>query len=415
MAPSSHSPRLATRQLVVVIVAYFSFAAIAMPETGLGVAWPSMQRTFGVSLDALGMLLILSRVGLVLASFNSGRLAARFGQGLLLAAGSGLRALALLGYALAPTWPVLLAASIVSGIGGGTITAGLNAYFAVSHGPRLMNWLHASFGVGALLGPALMTVILNASRPWQLGYLVAATLQLGLTVAFLATRRGWSTGAETGSTVTTSESSSPASPWRSGLIWLSMALFFLSAGIEATTGQWSFTLFTEGRAAPVAQAGFWVSAYWLSFTVVRIGFGFIAERLAPSRVIRAGTLLALLGALLLTVNLADSMGHVSMVLMGVSLAPIAPLLTSTTPQRLGRRWAVSGVGFQVGAASIGIALLPALAGLLAARISIEVLGPFLVAMSLLFWALFEMTNFVVRRRQSTPAESAGEVHPRPRL
>ena len=54
--------------------------------------------------------------------------------------------------------------------------------------------------------------------------------------------------------------------------------------------------------------------------------------------------------------------------MGLALAPIFLSLISTTPKRLGPQRVGVAVGFQVGAASPGIALLPGLAGLLAERL-----------------------------------------------
>ena len=381
----------------VVILAYLGFIIIAMPETGLGVAWPSMQRTFGVQLDALGALLILSRVGLVAASFGSGRLTSRFGQGNVLVVGSAVRTVALLGYALAPSWPMLLLTSTVAGLGGGVLTPGFNSYFAVNHGPRLMNWLHASFGVGALLGPAMMTAIISQGHSWRWGYVIAAGLQLLLTAGFALTRHGWDgTPAEVGTPSHGPEL--PAGARLRALLLLSMALFFVSAGLESTTGQWSFTLFAEGRGAAVATAGFWVSAYWLSFTLTRIGFGFIADKLPSTGVLRTSIWLAAAAALLLSVNVTPATSYLALVVMGIALAPMAPLLTSTTADRLGPAQAVRGVGFQVAAAGMGIAFVPAFAGVLAERIHIEALGPFLIVLCLVLAALLELTNVLVRRR-----------------
>ena len=188
---STSTERLPARKLAVVIIGYLAFIVMAMPETALGVAWPSMQATFGVPLDALGVLLITSRIGLIVASFNSGRLTTFLGIGLLLLLGSGIRTATLFGYAIAPTWPAMLLISIAAGAGGGFVTSGLNTYFAMNHGARLMNWLHASFGLGAMLGPILMTAILNGGNSWRWGYGIAAVLQLLVAIALLATLSGW--------------------------------------------------------------------------------------------------------------------------------------------------------------------------------------------------------------------------------
>jgi len=58
------------------------------------------------------------------------------------------------------------------------------------------------------------------------------------------------------------------------------------------------------------------------------------------------------------------------------------------------------IGFEVTAASLGVAALSSLAGVLAARRSLEVIGPFLVGCAVLMFVLHEI---VVRREKNTTA------------
>ena len=45
------------------------------------------------------------------------------------------------------------------------------------------------------------------------------------------------------------------------VVWLGIAVFCLYTGIEAATGTWTYSLFTEARAIPASTAGMWVSMY----------------------------------------------------------------------------------------------------------------------------------------------------------
>jgi hypothetical protein len=77
-----------------------------------------------------------------------------------------------------------------------------------------------------------------------------------------------------------------------------------------------------------------------------------------------------------------------LLLLGLALAPIFPLLIATTPARVGALHATHAIGFQVAAFYVGTAVLPGAAGLLARRLGLNALGPFLlgtgVALGLLY-------------------------------
>lgn len=99
------------------------FAALGLPDGVLGVAWPPLRAEFGLPLDALGALLVASTAGYVASSAASGRIVARIGIGALLALSCAATALALCGYALAGSWPAIVALGIVAGLGAGAIDA----------------------------------------------------------------------------------------------------------------------------------------------------------------------------------------------------------------------------------------------------------------------------------------------------
>jgi len=116
----------------------------------------------------------------------------------------------------------------------------------------------------------------------------------------------------------------------------------------------------------------------------------LARHVAASRLLRLATAGALLGALLLWWDRAASLGPVGLAVTGFTLAPVYPLLIAETPGRLGSSHVSAAVGFQVAAASLGTAALPGLAGLLAARMGLEVIGPFLFCAAAVLLCLHEI-------------------------
>jgi len=72
-------------------------------------------------------------------------------------------------------------------MGAGGIDSSLNAYVARHYGPGLMQWLHASYGVGVTTGPLIMTAAITHFQNWRLGYLLVGAVQLILAVTFWIT------------------------------------------------------------------------------------------------------------------------------------------------------------------------------------------------------------------------------------
>src|SRR5688572_17056072 len=102
------------RRLVVVAIAFAAFVSLGLPDGVLGVAWPSMRRTFGRPVSDLGSILLALMAGYLVSSFGSGAIVARHGVGRLLAWSNALVAASCAGYAAATAWPMMLAAGLVA-------------------------------------------------------------------------------------------------------------------------------------------------------------------------------------------------------------------------------------------------------------------------------------------------------------
>lgn len=388
---------------ILLIIAYIAFISLGLPDGLLGVAWPSIRTTFVRPLSDLGMLLAALTVGFLTSSFNSGRLVTYLGIGKLLFVSSILVTISLFGFVLAPVWWMVVACMILLGMGGGAIDAGMNAYAAAHFSPRHVNWLHAFYGLGATLGPLLMTAVLISGQSWRWGYALVGIALSGMAICFGWTRRRW----ENGTSATTA--SQPDAPRRTAsaratlkrpLVWLSMGLFLIYTGLEVAAGQWAYSLFTEGRGVDPGIAGVWVSIYWGSLTLGRVVFGVAADRFAPGAILRVSMVTILLGSLLLWLNITPLLSFLGLALMGFMLAPIFPLLIAQTPARLGAAYATHAIGFQVAAANIGSSLGPGLAGILARAMGLEIIGPFLLVMAL---ALFLLHEIVLGMQETAPA------------
>ena len=389
-----------------VVIVFAAFAAMGIPGSMSSVAWPTVRQTFGLPLDALGALLIASTVGSVASNLVSGRLQARLGLGLYLTFGSAGAVAGMVGYALAPAWWVMVSWLVVASAGYGAINAGLNTYLATHYSTRVMTWVHACFGLGATTGPWLMTALPAAGHSWRWGYAISAVVQGVFTVTFALTRNQWRMadrrpGAASGAKVV--EAASWRETARLPLLWVGIAMLGSSNGTQATAGQWTYTLFTEGRGIDAAIAGVWSGLYWASITVGRVAVGIVGDRVPIATILRVCTAGLIAGAALIWWNPAAPVSFLGLAMMGLFIAPMYPLLVLLMPRLVGVEHVANAIGFQIAAGSVTVALTPALAGVLAERISLEVIGPFLLFTTTLLLGAHEISRRVMAKRAAAGA------------
>lgn len=399
---NSIKPATHTRPLLLVI-AYLGFISLGLPDTLIGVAWPSVRDSFGLQQSAVALVFFGAGISYFLSSFFTGRLLGALGIGLLLAGSSALVALSGFGYAVAPMWLAFAACSALHGLGSGAIDAGLNHYVAHHFSARHMSWLHACYTLGATLGPLIMTGVIAWHGQWRAGYFTVASMLLLLAVLFAGTHRRWNDGDGGDEEKPAAASVSMGEAMRQPVVRLQVLIFFIYTGLEMTAGQWSFTLLTEARGVSRETAGLWVTTFWGSLFAGRVLFGFVSEQFGLDRLVRSSMSAAVLGAVLLAWNPAGWSAVVALAIIGLGLASIYPCLMTRTAQRLGPAVAAHAIGFQVSAAILGGAALPSVTGFLAQRVGLEVVAGATLAMAVVLWGLHE----VLVRRQGAGAPSPG--------
>ena len=375
------------------LLACLAYLTVALPGSTLGLVWPSMRLSFHEPLGALGVLLAFGVTASVVSSAATGRILSRVDVGPLLALGTMLTAVALAVEALAPSLWVITGGFVLFGLGFGATDSALNAYAARHFGAREINWMHASYGLGASTGPLLVTVILSNGLSWRWTYGTMAVALAALAWVFTLAHRRWDVpsrplaprppGPDEGLAEPTSgvERRKPVAA-----VMLSALTFTaVETGIESGAGIWGYVFLTAGRGLSHEAAGVAVSAYWAMMFVGRAVLGTVAERVGSGRVLGGAVVGVTLGAALMTVPGPGFVAVIGMMTLGLAAGPIFPLFTLTTAQRVGAgdvRGTTRTVSLQVAASAVGAAAVPAGMGLVIEAFNARVLAPSLLVLGL---------------------------------
>jgi fucose permease len=396
------------RKTLHLALAFLAFVALGFPDGLLGVAWPSMRETFARSIEAVAVILVAYTSGYVTASFSSGALIARVRVGELLAASSFALGLGLAAWSIVGSFGPVPVCAFVAGLGAGAIDAGVNAYVAKEYGSRMLNWMHAAYGIGAAAGPLLLTATIHAGGSWRIGYRMVGAAGVVLGLGLSATARSWPKLVEPGGeSDSVEESPALADTLRLVAARLGILAFFVYTGLEAVAGVWAYSFLTTVRGLDMAAAGKGVAVYWASLTAGRLMFGtFVDPDMVPG-MLRAALVALVIGAAVVALPFSGGVAVFGFAVLGFAAGPVFPSLMGGTAARVSEPHAANAIGFQVAAAALGQSLLPGAVGIAARWIGLEVVAIVLVAASLLLFAVYEPLR---RSGVAKPADvAAGEA------
>lgn len=400
------------------LIIYLAFISLGLPDSLLGVAWPAMQPDIGAAFESAGLLSMVVTGGTIVSSLISGSVIERFGTGMVTLFSCLLTASALLGFAYAPSlfWLILLA--IPLGLGAGAVDTGLNHYVANHYKAHHMSWLHCFWGVGATLGPIIMSYAMGANGTWRDGYFTVSMLQFVLVFILLLTLPLWRIVAsqhrqpegmieeQTGNESTNSDEAivqKHGKPLQIRGVKITLLAFMFYCGVEATVGLWGASFLVGTRNLPPETAAVWVSMYYGGITVGRFITGFVTLRLNNRTLIRAGQVTAIAGAFLLLLPVHSYLSLLGLIVIGLGLAPIFPCLLHETPARFGKAQSSRIMGYQMAVAYTGTTILPPLFGIVAAQISIGLFPVVILLFALIMLLSSEKVNRILYQSRKSEA------------
>ena len=379
---------------LLLIIIYFAFISLGLPDSLLGSIWPIAHRELGVPLAWSGPIFIIISLGTVVSSLFSDRLTRRLGAGLVTVLSVALTALALFGFGISTSYWMLCLWAVPYGLGAGSIDAALNNYVALHFKSRHMSWLHCMWGIGASTGPYIMNMILTQGGTWHQGYQTISLIQLILTAVVMLSLPLWKKQRLL-SDANTKNSNSPSHALSLREIFALrgakevMITFFAYCALEQTAGLWASSYLSNFRGIdPVTAAGY-ASLFYLGITGGRAISGFITFLLNDSQMIRLGQGIAALGLLLLLFAPIDALSLAGLVIIGLGCAPIYPSIIHSTPAHFGTDKSQAVIGVQMASAYLGNVFMPPLFGLIARYTSIALYPVYLILLLILMIIMHE--------------------------
>ncbi len=364
--------RLAAPTLFALVLAVYAMLGLADGATGT--AWPSIRDAFNRTDSSFGLIFVALSGGYMVAGIASGHIADRIGTVTTIIVGVVVSTIGLGLLAVSATWWMVLAGFAGLGLGNGLGDASGNTWVALNFGPRHMGMLHAAYGVGASIGPVLMSVLIVVFDWWRGSFAIIGIIQLTVMV-LLFRKRNYNTrhsAAEENEFL----ASRVAAPRR---VTIELVTWFaLYVGAEVAAGQWAFTLLSEGRGYDHGLATALAAGYWIGMTAGRFGMASFGNRIDPERLLWEVSLIAVVASAFLWSD-PFGVGGFAIPVIGLAFSVMFPLAMGRTPHYLGSERTSRVVGYQFAGSSIGATTLPALIGVLADTHGVGVAPPVILA------------------------------------
>lgn len=377
-------------------LAFIAFILIGCNDGTLGVLIPAMRSFYHIDAVTISWLFLASALGYLTASFNNGLLMAKLGERRFLLLGLGIFCLGALLYSLTPPLVFFLCTGTIVGFGVGMIDAGLNTYIAsLPNNGKLLNYLHAFFGVGALLGPLVASGLLAQGLGWRATYMVWLALALlilaGLWFAF---RRHEQPDQQSTQETEQQGSNLLFAALRLRGVWLAAFFLLFYVGTEVGLGNWGYSFLTIARSGPSLFSAWIISGYWCGLTLGRLTLANLIPRLGVRRLITLCLGGVMLGVLLAWVLPGVWGAACGFCIIGFCLGPLFPTAIALMPQLVAPRLLPSAIGFLACLGSGGGALFPWLAGNLIQHLGYWFLLPFALVLTVSMLGIWLALNRV---------------------
>ncbi|NLX10422.1 MAG: MFS transporter [Chloroflexi bacterium] len=380
-------------------VTYAVFVAIGFLGAVIGPALDDLADQVGSTTSAIGVLLTANFLGTLIAQATVGALIDRFGPRPMLLAGVGMLTVGVLGMVLSPTLALILAASVVFGLGFGALDTGSNVLVAglyTDNNVSALNSLHLFFGIGSVISPAVAAQSIDWTGSAIPAIWIGGALLFALWPGLLRLPRHLD---HTGSNPASAHAQPGKFSYRNLVLWGLGVTMLLYVSAELGLSAWTTQYVEDSTSLSKAAGARIVSIYWLALTLGRLAGVRWGKQFSGDGVLLISMIGSLVGAALLVIGSGSALLTVlGTIIIGFFFGPVYPTLIAiaTTTFRSGPGKAASLVA---SFGSLGAMFGSPLQGVLLNEVSPLSSMIFVAAQCAVMLVIYG----VLRRRSAAPA------------
>lgn len=350
------------RHFYQITIAFITFIFIGANDAAFGILIPSLSLHYHIDKVIIGQFFFSTTLGFLVTTFISSYLARKLKIYGFLVFGSICISIASLFVSLQPPFIFLPFLFFLSGIGFSVLNAGLNSFIAhLSVEAGLLNYLHAFYSIGTLVGPLICAAILFLTKNWNVIYILWIFVSILLAVSFMSLFKYPDDQSNIRAARTISDVTLK-SCLRFSLVWFVSFLLCFYSGIETSIGRWSYSYLTNiYRGDPLIMSWI-VSGFGLGLAMGRLLMANIAHFLKKKHIIQLSLLGTFVGLFFIWSSSNIVVLAIGFCWIGLSLGPIFPTVISYISECLPEKFLLSSIGFIASIANIGAGLFPWIAG-----------------------------------------------------
>jgi fucose permease len=389
--------------ILLLLIIYISFISLGLPDGLLGASWPSIYPEISVPVSFAGYLTMVIAGGTIISSLASDRLSRKFSTQTILIVSVALTAIAIFGFSVSSAYWQFCLWAVPYGLGAGAVDSTLNNYVSLHYKSRQMSWLHSFWGVGATIGPYIVSLCLGNNLGWQWGYRIVGIIQCVLVGLLFASYPLWRINIKKEALggkeeLNHSQHLGFFKTWAlkgTAFVFLS---FFAYCSLESTAGLWAASYFVLSRNIDETTAAWWASLFYLGIALGRFLMGFIADKMGDRNMVRLGLGILTAGLITVVIPYGVYTPLIGLLLIGFGCAPVYPSLIHETPTSFGSEHSQEIIGIQMATAYVGSTFMPPLFGLLINYIGIASFPYYLMVFFVLLILMSELLNRATKER-----------------